>query len=395
MNTPKSSTSLATLLVTMFSIAALCSAHAWKIEIDPPGSVSFSYTIPQTGETATLTTTTIIGLTKGQTLNFTATAEPGYDLVSIKHKAFNVMPPGSASPYVGSIPVAPEDRGTLKVQLKEQNPIGEVTIRPFGPTTNIRTVVNATGTYTFIVDCRSGVMSQSFDPAGKGDVMGTVEGVAGPGGVPTMEAVASIKTKAGESVVSYKGSAKTGSIDGIPASGSGKAETSLNLEELAGQKVSEGVASGNAIEAGEKISYKKALVETPISDENAEKLKSDWDADIDITEETDAKGKKKVFAAATLTKPGGDKVYFPKKAIRYGKTGYNLAFSNGNPLDSEGNPLLDLKGNPVKEKSTKLAIKGMSMALVGDNWEPTGQGEISFQMLGQKASKAPLSEFVQ
>ena len=123
---------LAALLVCLLLGAASTTANAWRIEIAPPGSVVFTYTIPQTGESGNLTETTIIGLSKGQTLNFTATANPGFDLVSIKHKAFNVMPPGSASPYTGGIPSAPEDRSILKVQLKEQNPVGEITFVEIG-----------------------------------------------------------------------------------------------------------------------------------------------------------------------------------------------------------------------------------------------------------------------
>ncbi len=386
---------LAALLVCLLLGAVSTTANAWRIEINPPGSVSFTYNIPQTFEAGTITETTIIGLSKGQTLNFTATANPGFDLVSIKHKAFNVMPPGSASPYAGSIPSAPEDRGTLKVQLKAQNPVGEVTFVPPTQFSNgFRRIVDATGTYTTVINCRGAIVSQTFDPAGKGDVMGTVDGVTGPGNSPNLEAVASLKNKAGEPVVSYKGSEKTAAIDGIPASGSGTAETSLELEEIEGQKVSDGVASGKGVEGDEKLTYKKALIQPPVSDENADKLKSDWNAQLDITEETNAKGKKTVFAAAVLTKPGGEKVRFAKKPIKYAKGGYNILFSNGNPLDSNGDPLLDLKGKPLKESKTKLAIKGMTLANDGTQWIPTGTGMISYEMLGQKGPPVALSDFL-
>ena len=366
-------------------LCAAATANAWKIDINPPGSVTFSYNIPQTGESGNLTETTIIGLSRNQTLNFTATANPGFDLVSIKHKAFDVMPPGSASPYTGSIPSAPEDRGTLKVQLKAQNPVGEVSFVPPTPFSNgyYRTV-DATGTYTTTINCRGAVVSQTFDPAGKGDVMGTVDGVTGPGGTVNLDATASLKNKTGEPVVSYKGSIKGAAIDGVPSSGSGAAETSLALEEVEGQKFSDGVASGKGAEGVEKVSYNKALIQPPVSDENADKLKSDWSAQLDITEEIDAKGKKTVFAEAELTTPRGVKVSFARKPVKYSKRGYNLNFSNGT-YPGPG-------GIPIKDSKTKLSIKGMTLTNNGTQWIPTGAGQISYEMLGQKAPAVPLSD---
>lgn len=384
-----------TALVLSCALWAACATShaAWQVVIVAPESVTFTYKILETGETGSFSSSQSIPLSKGQTLDFNIVAKPGFDFISLAPP--NVVTGVGEFPFTSRIASAPNDRGNLKIQVKQQNPTGETTFTS-GPQGSVQKIVNATGTYTFVLNCVGMLVSQTFDPAGKGDVIGTAEGVTGPGSEPMLEAVASVKTLNGTPTATYKGIAKKGSsLDGMPASGGGSGSVNLDFEGLPGEQLAAAVAGGNGIENGARYVFKKSAVEAPVSEENAMSVKRDWNVALDIFEEPDAKGNLKVKAVALLQKPGGELVYFLPTPTVYGPKGYNINFVNGYPIDSMGNFLLDTKGHPYTEKNnTKLVVKGMTFANDGMEWKPTGQGELTYQMDGQKDSKAPISEFL-
>jgi len=221
----------------------------------------------------------------------------------------------------------------------------------------------------------------SMDEAGKLDVVARADGVVNKDGSQELDAGGSVKSVGSEPMVEGKASA-SGTVDGEPARGGGSVSFGVQVDE----GLVQGTARGTGVVAGEKSTVKPAPVDVAVTPEEESQIKSDWTFDVNIERTLDAKGAEVVLASATLQLPNGDRTAFAARKVKYNtRKGYVIPFGLGTKIDAEGNPLLDPKGKPLKDKKSRMTLKSLVFTEAGENWEVSG-GEVEFRFLGQKGT---------
>lgn len=226
---------------------------------------------------------------------------------------------------------------------------------------------------------RDYTLDVAMDESGKLEAVGRADGVLDKNGSPDFDAGGSVKTVDGNAVVDAKASA-AGTVDGEPSRGGGAVILSTQVEDGA----VDGTAKATSSLGGEKDTVKPSPVSVDVSPEEEQQIKTDWTFDVVIERALDSKGSEVVLASATLELPNGDRTAFSPKRVKYNtRKGYAIRFGQGTKVDVEGSPLLDSKGNPIKDKKSRMVLTSLVFAGSGENWEVTG-GDVEFNFLGQK-----------
>lgn len=113
-----------------------------------------------------------------------------------------------------------------------------------------------------------------------------------------------------------------------------------------------------------------------------------WGMYLDISEQTDAKGKKYYVAYLYFYNANETITYFPAKTVVYSPTnGYSISFSKGLLYDKNFIPINDTKGKQVVDKYSSIRFdkllfkKGFGSGNV-PFWEPAAGG-VFYKFLGQ------------
>ena len=362
----------------------------WTVNILPPGSCTITWSTTLPGQSGTLLKSGKITCNKGSTINFHFAPASGYKLIHVVKEAYDEIDWVNRNGGNDSFgPVDASESVTAVCELL--NPVGDFTLDSSNAV-NATKMGSPTGTYTGdVLDSTAPAGKRPYtavvtmDESGKLDVVGTVVGVKNKDGSSNLTAGGSVKTVNGEPKTEYKGSL-TGTLDGKPLSGSGSSTLPLALQDNGSNPpTADGIVAGSAKLDGTKYSEKATPVSVPFKAAEAAQIKSSWNFDLTITEET-VKGKNVVYASGILNLPNGDRTSFAKKTAKYAaKTGYSVSFTAGTKIDGSGNPLLDLKGKPIKDKKSTVTIKCMTLTKPAATWVPNG-GTMAYAFLGQKGS---------
>ena len=380
------------LVLFQFSLLSTAKALDWKLEVDPPDSATVTYQVLSSSTSGSISNSGNFSVTENATVSFIITPKTGYKIASVKLNGKD-RTQASSMYYFGPVPKGVNHK--MIVKLEQITPTGTVDMSSSNATSSIP-VSAPNGHYTGQINCRPYGLDMAVDSAGKVDAVGTVEGVtpAAKGGKSTkavgandLEAGGSLKTINGKPQTSLTGGTK-GTIDGQPSRGTGSVTYPL---EISSNSTLAGVGQGSGTENGTKYIEKAQRVEAPVDPNEATQISKDWGFTLAITEETNSKGKKEIFISGNLTLPNGDKTSFPKKKTAYSpRSGYSVLFSQGLMLDGNGEPILDLKGKPTKDKKSIIRITKMTFAPGAAN---PNAGKVAYKFLGQKGT-GDLVEFL-
>ncbi len=235
-----------------------------------------------------------------------------------------------------------------------------------------------------VVPMRTYDIDVAQDESGKVMGMGTVSGVQDANGNGDLALnLGRVRTVNGEPVAEAKSSFK-GTADGIDASFKASGSFPVELVDvggtndgLAGTWTYSGKANGIPFQgANEPLDF-----EIPAGSEN--NLQQDWSIDLEL-EERMVSGKPRIFASAVLTRPDGDVIVFPEKAVKFSQTkGYNLKFKKG--TNTTANPdVIDVKSS--------VTFTGLDFEENGGVLEASA-GTIIYKFLGQSGT-ANITDFV-
>jgi len=219
------------------------------------------------------------------------------------------------------------------------------------------------------------------DETGKLMTMGTMDGIAGPGGNPQIaSSVGSVKTVNGDPTAQLNGSFN-GTRDGVATTFTGMAQVPAEVVDVGGgtDGVS-GTGSYSSMIGGVPFSESNLPIQLAAPPGAVDNLHKDWSIHLDLT----AKGKKKPKSqvGATLTLPNGDVIVFKKKNASFSTVGGFAALTFSNGKNSRTNK---------KDKMTTVTITGLTFAFQNGAWHATG-GTIIYNFLGQQGT-ANLADF--
>lgn len=238
-------------------------------------------------------------------------------------------------------------------------------------------IASITGNYTGLDPFR-GARNYDIDIAqdekGKVIAMGVADGIENDEGGSEIDGLTgTVKTVNGKPQLDARASFN-GTTDDAATSGSGRTSAPVEFTDIGGG--SNGVAattSGSGSVDGIPGSVSSMPVLIPATEDMENNFSKDWTLNLVITNMT-IKGKETLTASATLIQPNGDMIEFPPKKVKYKEAqGFKVSLSKG----------MNVSVNPPAKTKSKLAISGMTMQQVGEEWTPTG-GIISYQFLGQK-----------
>ena len=168
-------------------------------------------------------------------------------------------------------------------------------------------------------------------------------------------------------------------VEGVPFIANGKASAAIQPHDIGeGMQGIEGNARFSGTLDGK--AFKKTSLEIALP--ASEAVTRDWSLHLDIVKKPDAKGRERIYAAAQLDLPSGERVVFAERVVKYSqKKGYNIQFRNGiNQVQNQ------------KDKKTRLGIK--KMRFTGGGTNPTlSSGQLSYAFLGQKG-KGDMTTFL-
>lgn len=247
------------------------------------------------------------------------------------------------------------------------------------PTDNplLTAIASITGNYTGITPSGTGRnydIDVAQDEQGKVISMGVVDGIENDeGGSEIPGPTGTVKTVDEKPTAQLRGSF-SGATDGDPSSGSATVTALVEITDIGGG--TNGImatASGSGTQDGVPGSVSNMPVTTPTTEDMENNFSKDWTLNLVITNMT-IKGKETLTASATLTQPNGDIIEFPPRKVKYQEEkGFKVSLSKG----------MNVSVNPPTTTKAKLAISGMTMTQMGEEWSPTG-GTISYQFLGQR-----------
>jgi len=235
-----------------------------------------------------------------------------------------------------------------------------------------------------VVPQRSYNLDVAQDESGKVMGMGTVAGVQDSSGNSDLSMnLGRVRTVNGEPVAETKSSFK-GTADGMEASFKSNGTYVAELVDVGAPY--EGVAGTSSYSGkanGIPFSGKNEPFEFEAPPGAANNLKQAWSIELEL-EEKMLNGKPRIFASAVLTRPDGDVIVFPEKAVKFSQTkGYNLKFKKGT----------NVTANPdVIDAKSSVTFTGLDFEENGGVLEASA-GTITYKFLGQSGT-ANVTDFL-
>jgi len=356
----------------------------WSIVITPKeaGSVSWKTTSPPAS--GTFTASDKITFNPGSYIDLTFQPKAGYKLLGVLKNLEKVTLDAQQHARFGPV----DGKHTILAVFSEIIPLGTFPFSFPDKSENLASVFDVTGSYKGTVPILKTPRDYSVDIAmdefGKVSALGRVRGIENnPDAAKKLEtSTGSIKTVDNKATGMFKGKFD-GTVDGVASSASGSATGPVEPQSI----------GGTAMGIGGTISYKGKFGDVPYSDKNLAfqvpiaqsqltNIKKAWSIKVTVRSEI-VKGKEVLMGSSVLTLPNGDVIAFLEKKTKYSaKKGYSLSFKGG----------MNLSVIPTApDKSSSVAIKGMTLVQSGGTWIVSG-GTIAYKFLGQKG-QGNLAEF--
>ena len=222
------------------------------------------------------------------------------------------------------------------------------------------------------------------DESGKLVAMGTMDGVEDQSGSPQITgSIGAVKTVNGEPTAELKGKFN-GTRDGNAATASATASGPVEVADIGG-----GVDGATATAtykgkvAGVPFSAKNVPFELEAPPASVDNLEVDWSVELEL-EAKMVNGKERIFASAVLTRPDGDMISFPEKAVKFSQTkGYNLKFKKGTNIT--------VIPNAIDTKSS-VTFTNLDFTDTGGGLAASA-GRILYKFLGQ-SGEANVTDFI-